>query len=102
MVFFDPFSLGRGSSWKYLSSRSGPTLHWGKAQELARLYGVDAQLRVREENKSNHNAIRRLLNESDNNTIYTIIMSACGAMSASMVGFIKGAFGRAKETDSFA
>ena len=27
--------FGRRSSWKYQSSQSGPTLHWGEAHELA-------------------------------------------------------------------
>ena len=74
---------GRGSSWKYQSSQSGPTLHWGEARELDR---VNAQLRAREDEKHNHSVVQKLLNEAGNNTFFThIVMSACGAMGPSMV-----------------
>ena len=40
-----------------------------------------AQLRAREEEKRNHDVVRRLLDEAVNNTIFTpIAMSAYGAM----------------------
>ena len=55
----------------------------------AGLDGVNAQLRVHEEDKRNHSVVQMLLNEAGNNTIVTpIIMSACGAMGPSMA-FLK-------------
>jgi hypothetical protein len=52
----------------------------------AGLDGVHAQLRAREEEKRNHDVVRRLLDEAGNNTIFTlIVMPACGAMGPSMV-----------------
>ena len=68
----------------------------------AGLDGVNAQLRAREEDKHNHSVVQRMLNEVGNNTIFTpIVMSACGAMGPSMVAFLKGVYGRAKEVEKF-
>ncbi len=86
---------GRGSSWKYQSSQSGPTLHWDAAR--AGLDGVNAQLRAREEDKRNHRIIHRLF--KGKSTIFTpIVLSACGAMGPSrVVAFLKEVYGRAKD-----
>ena len=59
-----------------------------------------SQQRAREEEKRNHGVIRRLLNETVNNTIF-IPMSACGAMGPSMMAFLKQAYGRAKDADNW-
>ena len=68
----------------------------------AGLDGVNAQLRAREGEKRNHSIVRRLLNETGNNTMLTpIVMSACGTMGPSMVAFLKEVYGRAKEADKF-
>ncbi len=70
---------GRGSTWKSLGrgARAG-------------LYGVNAQLRAREEEKRNHYVVRRMLEEVGN-------MSACGAMGPSTVTFLKDASLRPSE-----
>ena len=52
------------------------------------------QLRAREEERRSNDVVHRLLNEVENNTIFTSIvmspgMSACGAMGPSMVAFLK-------------
>ena len=68
----------------------------------AGLDGVNAQLRAREEDKRNHSAVQRLLNEAGNRTIFTpIVMLACGAMGPSKEAFLKEVYGRAKEADKF-
>ena len=93
---------GRGSS---LNCRLIVTI--GSDTSLGRgaragLDGVNAQLRAREDEKRNHSVVRRLLNEAENNIIFTpIVMSACGAMGPSMVAFLKEVYGRAKEADKF-
>jgi len=64
---------------------------------------VNAQLRARECEKRNHSAVQKLLYEAGNSTIFTpvVMMSACGAMGPSMVVFLKGVYGRAKEVGMF-
>ena len=63
----------------------------------AGLDGVNALLRAPEEEKRNHDKVRRLLDEAGNNTIVTpIVMTACGAMGPSMMAFLKVVYGRAK------
>ena len=52
------------------------------------------QLQAREEERRSNDVVHRLLNEVENNTIFTPIvmspgMSACGAMGPSMVAFLK-------------
>ena len=79
-------------------SQSDPTLYWGEAS-------TRSCERVRTK-KRNHGVVQRLLNEAGNNTIFTpIVMSSCGAtstsMGPSMVAFLKGVYGRAKEADKF-
>ncbi len=62
----------------------------------------DHSLWAREEEKRNHDVVRRLLDEAGNNTIFTpIVMSACGVMGPSMVAFLKEVYGRAKGSDKF-
>ena len=67
------------------------------ASARAGLEGTTALLRAREEEKHNHGIIRKLLNDSGNQTIFTpIVMSASGAMGPSMIAFLQGAYARAK------
>jgi hypothetical protein len=68
----------------------------------AGLAGTTALLRAREEEKRNHSVIRKLLNDSGNQTIFTpIVMSASGAMGPSMIAFLQDVYERAKEADKF-
>jgi hypothetical protein len=72
------------------------------ASARAGLEGTTALLRAREEAKRNHGVIRKLLNDSGNQTIFTpIVMSASGAMGPSMIAFLQGAYARAKVADKF-
>ena len=49
-----------------------------------------------------YSIVQRLLNEAGNCTIFTpIVMSAYGAMRPSMVAFLIGVYGRAKEVEKF-
>ena len=69
-------TIGSGTSRGSRGARAG--LDW-----------VNAQLRAREEEKRNHDVVRRLLDEAGNNTVFTpIVMSACGAMGPSIVAFL--------------
>ena len=71
------------------------------ALKIAGPDGNNAQLRDREEDKRNHSVVQRLLNEAGNNTIFTpIVLSAYGAMGPSMVVFLKGVYGQAKDVKS--
>ena len=68
----------------------------------AGLEGTTALLRARENEKRNHGVIRKLLNDSGNQTIFTpIVMSASGAMGPSMIAFLQDVYARAKEADKF-
>jgi hypothetical protein len=68
----------------------------------AGLEGTTALLRAREEEKRNHGVIRKLLNDSGNQTTFTpIVMSASGAMGPSMIAFLQDVYERAKEADKF-
>ena len=79
VVYFDPSSRARVIlEVSIVTIGSGTSLGRGAR---AGLDGVNAQLRAREEEKRNHDVVRRLLDEAGNNTIFTpIVMSACGAM----------------------
>jgi len=90
VVFFDPSSRARVVLEVSIVT-IGPHTSLGRGAR-AGLDGVIAQLRAREDEKRNHSVVRRLLNEAENNTIFTpIVMSASGAMGPSMVAFLKGA-----------
>ena len=66
------------------------------------LEGTTALLRAREEEKRSHGVIRKLLNDSGNQTIFTpIALSASGAIGPSMIAFLQGAYARAKVADKF-
>ena len=100
MVYFDPSSRARVIlEVSIVTIGSGTSLGRGAR---AGLDGVNAQLRVRVEEKRNHDVVRRLLDEAGNNTIFTpIVMSACGAIEPSMVAFLKEVYDRAKGADKF-
>jgi hypothetical protein len=100
VVNFDPSSRARVIlEVSIVTIGSGTSLGRGAR---AGLDGVHAQLRAREEEKRNHDVVRRLLDEAGNNIIFTpIVMSACGAMGPSIVAFLKEVYGRAKGADKF-
>ena len=70
VVYFDPFSRARVIlEVSIVTIGSGNSLGRGAR---AGLDGVNAQLRAREEEKRNHDVVRRLLvDEAGNNTIFT-------------------------------
>ena len=98
VVYFDPSSRARVIlEVSIVTIGSGISLGRGAR---AGLDGVNAQQRAREEEKRNHDVVRRLLDETGNNTIFTpIVMAACGAMGPLMVTFFKEVNGRAKGAD---
>ena len=101
VVYFDPSSSARVIlEVSIVTIGSGTSLGRGAQKARAGLDGVNAQLRAREEEKRNHDVVRRLLDEAGNNNIFTP-MSACGAMGPSMVTFLKEVYGLAKGADKF-
>ena len=56
----------------------------------AGLDGFNAQLRVREDEMRNHSAVRRLLNEAGNNTIFTPIVIVMSDVSLWSYGPLDG------------
>ena len=70
VVYFDPSSRARVIlEVSIVTIGSGTSLGRG-----AGLDGVNAQLRAREEEKRNHDVVRRLLDEAANNTIFTSLI----------------------------
>ena len=67
--FFDPSSRARVILEVSIITIGSDTSLGRGAQ--ARLDGVNAQLRARDEDKRNRSVVRRLLNEAENNTIFT-------------------------------
>ena len=87
VVYFDPSSRARVIlEVSIVTIGSGTSLGRGARVGLCAAEGA----RAREEEKRNHDVVRRLLDEAGNNTIFTpIAMSACGAMGPSTVAILK-------------
>ena len=94
VVFFDPSSRARVILEVSIVTIGSDTSLGRGAR--AGLDGVNAQLRAREDEKRHHSVVLKLLNEAGNNTIFNpIVISAYGAMSPSIVAFLKEVYGRA-------